>query len=152
MGSSPMELVGVYTTYFIKKTQSLFEEAYHWNIQAKFYSVRIPTQLCMNDMKLAMQYKYYFGVRVWIFQKEQQCCPLLSIFLFFLFLCIFVASLALSIYLSFVLFGIFSFVLFWDLLFVFSLGSFPHIKGNTLYITRMMEITHFIRSTQHKEN
>ena len=74
----------------------------------------------------------------------------LFFFLFFLFFCIFVASLALSIYLSFVLFGIFSCVLFWDLLFVSSLGSFPHFKGNTLYITRMNKINTLLQGTQNK--
>ena len=68
--------------------------------------------------------------------------PLLSFFYFFLF---FVASLALSIYLSFVLFGIFSCVLFWDLLFVSSLGSFPHFKGNTLYIQGWRRSAHFYK-------
>lgn len=64
--------------------------------------------------------------------------PSLFLFLFFIFFWYFcVASLALSIYLSFVLFGIFYFLLFWDLLFVSSLGSFPHFNGNTLYFTRM---------------
>ena len=106
--SSLMELVGVHPTCFLKKTQSSFEGDHHWNIQAKFCSVRIPTQLCMNDMKLSMKLKYYFGVRLWIFQKEQQFCPLLSFYFFFsfylfYFFVFFVASLALSIYLSFVL-------------------------------------------------
>ena len=40
--SSPMELVGVHTTFSLKKTQSLFEEAHHWNIQAKFIVWRSP--------------------------------------------------------------------------------------------------------------
>ena len=31
-------------------------------------------------------------------------------------------------------------------------GIFSSLKGNTLYITRMMKITHFTSSTQHKEN
>ena len=40
--SSPMELVGVHPTWLLMKTQSTFEEAHHWNIQPKFYSVSSP--------------------------------------------------------------------------------------------------------------
>ena len=40
--SSPMELVGVHPTWLLMKTQSTFEEAHHWNIQPKFYSVNSP--------------------------------------------------------------------------------------------------------------
>ena len=82
-------------------------------------------------------------------------CPLLTFYFLFLFFLIFyflVASLALSIYLSFFLFGIFYFVLFgiffcplWDI--------FLTLRGNTLYFTRIIEdLSHFTRSTQHKEN
>ena len=42
---SPMELVGVHPTWLLTKTQSTFEEVHHWNIQARFYNVRFPTQL-----------------------------------------------------------------------------------------------------------
>ena len=40
--NSPMELVGVHPTRLLMKTQSTFEEAHHWNIQPKFYSVNSP--------------------------------------------------------------------------------------------------------------
>ena len=157
MRSSPMELVGVHPTCLLTKTQSSFEEAHHWNIQAKFFSVRIPTQLCMNDMKISMEYKYTMEYECGSFKRNSSVAPfslfISFFFLFSIFLYFFVASLALSIYLSFVLFGIFSCVLFWDLLFVSSLGSFPHFEGNTLYFTRMKRrSSHFTRSTQHKEN
>src|ERR1041384_4447353 len=72
-------------------------------------------------------------------------CPLLSFYFLFLFFLFFVASMALSIYLSFVLLGSFvcpllgSFVLS-------SLGSFPHFRGNTLYITSSIEdLSHFTK-------
>ena len=83
-----------------------------------------------------------------ISQKGIVVCPLLSFIYFFIFfysLFIFVVSLALSIYLSFVLLGSFvcpllgSFVLS-------SLGSFSHFRGNTLYITGSIEdISHFTK-------
>ena len=80
--------------------------------------------------------------------------PLLSFYFFFLSIfsifCSFVASLALSIYLSFVLFGIFSLCPLWDFLFVSSLGSFPRFKGNTLYITRMKKINTLSQGTHIK--
>ena len=45
---------------------------------------------------------------------------------------------------------IFSCVFFWDILFVSSLGSFPHFKGNTLYITRMNKINTLLQGTDTK--
>ena len=73
-------------------------------------------------------------------------------FLFFLFFCIFVASLALSIYLSFVLFNLFMCPLLGSFILSF-LGSFPHLRA-TLYILQEYkeDLSHFTRSTQHKEN
>ena len=41
--SYPMELVGVHLTRLLTKIYNSFEEAHHWNIQAMFYSVRVPT-------------------------------------------------------------------------------------------------------------
>ena len=74
------------------------------------------------------------------FKRNSSVAPFSLFFSFFFF---FVASLALSIYLSFVLFGIFSFVLF---------GIFSALKGNTLCFTRIKRrSSHFIRSTQHKD-
>src|SRR3954469_1592486 len=75
--------------------------------------------------------------------------PLLSFyFLFFSFSLYFfiflVASMALSISLICPL---------WDLLILSSLGSFPHFKGNTLYITKSIEdLSHFTKYSNHKEN
>src|SRR4051812_25637918 len=68
--SSPRELVGVHPTCFLKKTKSSFEEAHHWNIQAKFYSVKGPhIAICMYDDLYGVQ-----GIKdevlVWISQKE----------------------------------------------------------------------------------
>ena len=63
-----------------------------------------------------------------------------SLFLFFFFpfyFYFFVASMALSIKLSFSSL---------DLLILSSLGSFPHFRGNTLYITRSIgDLSHFTR-------
>ena len=134
--SSPMKLVGAHPICLLKKTQSSFEEAHHWNIQAKFYSVRIPTQLdaCMM---ISMEYKDKDEVRVWISQKEILVCPLLSF------------------YFSFSLFSIFC--IFWwpQWLFLFnshlsSLGSFSLSSlgslltlGATLYtLQEVQEIFH----------
>src|ERR1043165_5536026 len=40
----------------------------------------------------------------------------------------------------------------WDLLILFSLGSFPHFRCNTLYITRVLEIFHTLQRYSHKED
>ena len=154
MRSSPMELVGVHPTCLLTKTQSSFEEAHHWNIQAKFFSVGVPTQLCMNDNLYGVQ--IYYGVRVWIFQKEQQCCPLLSFYFFFLsffYFFVFLQTLWLFLFISHLSslgsfhvssFGIFYFVLF---------GIFSSLLRATLYILQeSRRSSHFTRSTQHKEN
>ena len=96
------------------------------------------------------------------FKRNSSVAPfsLFISFFFLLFSIFFVASLALSIYLSFVLFGIFSCVLFWDLFMCpllgsfnsSSSGSFPHLRA-TLYILQEYkeDLSHFTRSTQHKE-
>ena len=84
-----MELVGVHPTCLIKKTKSSFEEAHHWNIQAMFYSVRIPTQLCMNYMIISMEYKYYKEYECGSFKRNSSVSPFslfISLFIFFLFL------------------------------------------------------------------
>src|SRR4051812_36347370 len=66
-------------------------------------------------------------------------CPLLSLFfLFFSFFSFFyflVASMALSISLICPLWDLLICPL-WDLLILSTLGSFPHFRDNTLYITR----------------
>src|ERR1043165_4930718 len=82
MESSPRELVGVHPTCLLKKTYSSFEEAHHWNIQAKFYSVKDPhIVICMYDDVYGVQ-----GI------EDEVVCPLLSFyFSFYLFsiFCIF---------------------------------------------------------------
>src|ERR1041384_4076885 len=68
--SSPRELAGVHPTCLLKKTYSSFEEAHHWNIQAKFYSVKDPhIVICMDDDLYGAQ-GIEDEVRVWISQKE----------------------------------------------------------------------------------
>src|ERR1041385_4245267 len=68
-------------------------------------------------------------------------CPLLSFYFFFYF---FVASMALSNSLICPL---------WDLLILSSLGSFPHFRGNTLYIIRSIEdLSHCTKYSNHKED
>ena len=109
-----MELVGVHLTCLLKKTQSSFEKAHHWNIQAKFYSVKVPhiaicsrrprarlRRLIIGIYKPSLQcegspHSYMhddnlYGVQgiedevlVWISQKEQQYAPF-SLFIFLFF-------------------------------------------------------------------
>src|SRR3954463_16765095 len=38
----------------------------------------------------------------------------------------------------------------WDLLILYSLGSFPHFRGNTLYFTSIYEIFHTLQRYSHK--
>src|SRR3954463_13278702 len=72
--------------------------------------------------------------------------PSIFLFLFssFLFFYFFVGSLVVSIYLSFVLFGIFCLSSF-GIICLSSLGYFPHFKGNTLYFTRSIEDLHTLQ-------
>src|ERR1041385_2043870 len=103
-----MELVGVHPTCSLKKTYSSFEEAHHWNIQAKFYSVKVPTAMCINDNLYGVQ--DIRGSTSVDLSKGIVVCPLLSflfLFLFFLSFCIFWWPQWLFLFLSFVLFGIF---------------------------------------------
>ena len=141
-----MELVGVHPTCSLMKTQSLFEEAHHWNIQAKFYSVKGPhIVICMHDDLYGVQ-----GIKdkvlVWISQKEQQCAPSLSfffLFLFFLFFCIFWWPRWLFLFNSH-LSSLVSFNFS-------SLGSFPHLRATSYILQEYRISSHFTRSTQHKE-
>ena len=62
----------------------------------------------------------------------------LFLFLFFLFF-LFFCGLNGSFYLTLI-------CPLWDLLILSSLGSFPHFRGNTLYITRSIEdLSHFTK-------
>ena len=68
-------------------------------------------------------------------------CPLLSFYFFFSFFSffIFLCGLSGSFYLTLI-------CPLWDLLILSSLGSFPHFRGNTLYITRSIEdLSHFTK-------
>src|ERR1041384_4746861 len=99
-------------------------------------------------MIISMEYKDIKGVLVWISQKDSSVAPFslfISFFSFFsFFLYFFVASMALSIKLSFVLFGIFYCVHF---------GIFSLLKGNTLFYKKVKEIFHTLQGTQnHKED
>src|SRR3954471_8380765 len=94
--SSPRELVGVHPTCLLKKTWSSFEEAHHWNIQAKFYSVKGPhIAICTYDDLYGVQ-GIEDEVLVWISQKGIVVCPLLffSFSLFSIFSIFLVASMA----------------------------------------------------------
>ena len=117
-----MELVGAHPTCLLKKTQISFEEAHHWNAQAEFYSVRIPTQL-YACMIFSLEYKIYKRSTSVDLSKGIVVCPLLSFYFFFFFsiFCIF-CGLNGSFYLSLICpLGIFCFILFeifcplWDL-------------------------------------
>src|ERR1041385_7812254 len=97
-------------------------------------------------MIISMEYKDINGVLVWISQKDSSVAPFslfISFFSFFYFLYFFVASMALSIQFSFVLFGIFYCVHF---------AIFSSLKGNTLFYKKVKEIFHTLQGTQnHKE-
>ena len=72
---------------------------------------------------------------MWISQKGIVVCPLLSFFSIFFIFC----GLNGSFYLTLI-------CPLWDLLILSSLGSFPHFRGNTLYITRSIEdLSHFTK-------
>src|SRR3954465_3124408 len=96
---------------------------------------------------ISMEYKDIKGVLVWISQKDSIVAPFslfISFSLFSIFLYFFAASIALSIELSFVLFGIFYCVHF---------GIFPSLKGNTLFYKKVKEIFHTLQGTRnHKED
>ena len=127
-----MELVGVQPTCLLTKTQSSFEEAHHWNIQAKFYSVKVPTQLCMNDMKTLYEVQVLLrSTSVDLKKKNSSVAPSLFLFLFLWPLWLFL------LYLSFVLFGIFSFCPLWDRLICPLWDLFLTIRA-TLYIKMNM--------------
>src|SRR6187399_2939624 len=65
-------------------------------------------------------------------------CPLLSFYFFFSFI-FFFCGLNGSFYLTLI-------CPLWDLLILSSLGSFPHFRGNTLYIRRSIEdLSHFTK-------
>src|SRR4051812_43563023 len=110
-----MELVGVHPTCSLKKTSSSFEEAHHWNIQAKFYSVKVPhIAICIYDHLYGVQ--DIEGVRVWIFQKNSSVAPF-SLFIFFFsffYFLVFFGGLNGSFYLTLIchLWGLLNFVLF----------------------------------------
>src|SRR4051812_30542699 len=98
-------------------------------------------------MIISMEYKDIKGLLVWISQKDSSVVPFslfisFSLFSIFLYFC--VASMALYIELSFVLFGIFYCVHF---------GIFSSLKGNTLFYKKLKEIFHTLQGTQnHKED
>src|ERR1041385_7797473 len=75
-------------------------------------------------------------------------CPLLSFYFFFSFFYFFYffGGLNGSFYLTLI-------YPLWDLFIFSSLGYFPHLRGNTLYITRSIEdLSHFTKYSNHKEN
>ena len=122
---------GKHPTCLLKNTQSSFEKAHHWNIQSKFYSVKVPTQL-YACMMISMEYKVYKMEYECGSLKRNSCVPpslflfSFSLFLFFYFLW----PQQLFIFIShFVLFGIFS-----------------SLQGNTLYITKSIgDLSHFTK-------
>ena len=83
---------------------------------------------------------------MWISQKDSSVAPFslfisFSLYLFFVFLC----GLNGSFYLTLI-------CPLWDLLILSTLGSFPHFRGNTLYITGSIEdLSHFTKYANHKK-
>src|SRR3954471_6133474 len=113
MESSPKELVGVHPTCLLKKTSSSFEEAHHWNIQAKFYSVKDPhIAICMYDDLYGVQ-RYKMKYECGSLKRNSSVRPSLFFyfFIFFIFLWppwlfLFNSQLSSSGSFNFVLFGI----------------------------------------------
>src|SRR3954471_14864827 len=94
--SSPRELVGVHPTCLLKKTLSSFEEAHHWNIQAKFYSVRDPhIVICMYDNLYGVK-RYKMEYECGSLKRNSSVPPSFFLFFYFLLFYFFVASMALS--------------------------------------------------------
>ena len=124
---------------------SSFEEAHHWNIQAKFYSVKgRHIAICMYDDLYGVQ-GIEDEVLVWISQKEQQCAPSIFFVFSFFYFFYFFGGLNGSFYLTLI-------CPLWDLLILSSLGSFSHFRGNTLYFTIIQEIFHTLQRYSHKED
>ena len=133
-----MELVGV-----LKKTQSSFEEAHHWNIQAKFYSVKVPhIAICM--MIISMEYKgqktkYQYGS----LKRNSSMPPSLFLFFFFSF----------SLFFYFYFFGGLngSFYLtlicpLWALLIFFLFGMFSSLQGQySIFYKNIEDLSHFTK-------
>src|ERR1041385_4319829 len=98
-------------------------------------------------MIISMEYNDIEGVLVWISQKDSSVAPFslfisFSLFIFFYFF----GGLNGSFYVTLI-------CPLWDLLILSTLGSFPHFRGNTLYITRSTEdLSHFTRYSNHKED
>src|ERR1043165_7615399 len=99
----------------------------------------------MNVMIISMEYKYYKDYECGSFKRNSSVATFSLFFLFFSFLILFfVASMALSIYLSFVFFGIFclsSFGIFflcplWDI--------FINLRA-TLYILQEVRRSHTLQ-------
>src|SRR3954463_12329991 len=132
MESSPMELVGVHPTCLLKKTLISFEEANHWNIQAKFYNVKDPhIVICMYDDHYGVK-GYKMKYECGSLKRNSSVPHSLFLFLFFSFFSLFLFFCGLhgSFYLTLI-------CPFWDHLIMSSLVSFPHFRGNTLYFTRI---------------
>ena len=72
------------------------------------------------------------------FKRKSSVAPFSLFFSFFYFF-LFFGGLNGSFYLTLI-------CPLWDLLILSSLGSFPHFRGNTLYITRSIEdLSHFTK-------
>src|ERR1043165_9670254 len=96
--------------------------------------------ICMNDMIISMEYKYYKEYECGSFKRNSSVAPFslfisFLLFLFFIFLWPHWLFLFISQFSSFGIFCLSSFRIFC----LTSLRSFPHFKGNTLYFTRSIE-------------
>ena len=103
MKAQQKKLSGCASNFLANEDLGHFEEAHHWNIQAKFYNVKFPLVYESDNIGDSLSCKSwcYFEAQVW---KRIVTLSLLSFSLIFLF---WWASLASFFYLGF--FGLFYF-------------------------------------------
>src|ERR1041385_2898809 len=97
-------------------------------------------------MMISMEYKgWRMEYECGSLKRNSSVPPSLFLFFFFSFF-LFFCGLNGSFYLTLI-------CPLWDLLILSTLGSFPHFRGDTLYITRSIEdLSHFTKYSNHKED
>ena len=97
MKAQQKKLVGVHPTCLLTKTQGNFEEAHHWNIQAKFYNENSHQHMVVTNRE-TLNHEEHGAIMKHKCGKRQQDCPF-------------------SLFLSYFLFGPFSSLFLWPLFF-----------------------------------